>query len=152
MALFTTTVRDPAAVSLGHFAVVSRLASSASASCTFDRTNTNTAFLSTPKILRLPHVCLSTAGDNMAIVVSNWSGTDLAANPWVKRVTLTAISIGAVLPLAMLKNMSALSKTSFISICAVLFIIGVVIKNAITGPGDAPVPVTPEVSIAACGC
>jgi solute carrier family 38 (sodium-coupled neutral amino acid transporter), member 11 len=83
-------------------------------------------------------------GDNMAIVVSSWSGTDLKTNPWVKRVTLSAIAIGAVLPLAMLKNMSALSKTSAFSICAVVFIIGVVIKNAITGPGDAPVPVTDE--------
>jgi sodium-coupled neutral amino acid transporter 11 len=83
-------------------------------------------------------------GDNMAIVVSSWSGTDLHSNPWVKRVTLTAIAIGAVLPLAMLRNMAALSKTSAISICAVIFIIGVVIKNAITGPGDAPVPTTPE--------
>jgi sodium-coupled neutral amino acid transporter 11 len=80
----------------------------------------------------------------MAIVVSHWSGTNLAANPWVKRVTLTAIAIGAVLPLAMLKNMAALSKTSALSICAVIFIIGVVIKNAITGPGDAPIPVTEE--------
>jgi len=83
-------------------------------------------------------------GDNMAIVVSHWSGTDLHANPWVKRVTLSAIAFGAVLPLALLRNMAALSKTSFISICAVIFIIGVVIKNAITGPGDAPVPITPE--------
>jgi solute carrier family 38 (sodium-coupled neutral amino acid transporter), member 11 len=86
----------------------------------------------------------SHAGDNMAIVVSSWSGTDLKTNPWVKRVTLSAIAIGAVLPLAMLKNMSALSKTSAFSICSVIFIIGVVIKNAITGPGDAPVPVTDE--------
>jgi sodium-coupled neutral amino acid transporter 11 len=78
----------------------------------------------------------------MAIVVSQWSGTDLVANPWVKRVTLTAIAIGAVLPLAMLRNMAALSKTSALSISSVIFIIGVVIKNAITGPGDAPVPET----------
>jgi sodium-coupled neutral amino acid transporter 11 len=80
-------------------------------------------------------------GDNMSIVVASWSGTDLHANPWIKRVTLVSISIGAVLPLAMLRNMSALSKTSLLSICSVFFIIGVVLKNAIYGAGDAPVPV-----------
>jgi solute carrier family 38 (sodium-coupled neutral amino acid transporter), member 11 len=83
-------------------------------------------------------------GDNMSIVVSTWSGTDLRANPWVKRVTLVSIAIGAVLPLALLKNMSALSKTSFLSLCAVIFIICVVIKNAVYGAGDAKIPVTPE--------
>ena len=80
-------------------------------------------------------------GDNMSIVVSSWSGTDLHANPWIKRVTLSAISVGAVLPLALLRNMSALSKTSALSISAVLFIILVVLKNATFGAGDAPVPV-----------
>jgi sodium-coupled neutral amino acid transporter 11 len=80
-------------------------------------------------------------GDNMSIVVSSWSGTDLHANPWIKRVTLSVISLGAVLPLALLRNMSALSKTSALSISAVLFIILVVLKNATFGAGDAPVPV-----------
>jgi len=83
-------------------------------------------------------------GDNMSIVVSTWSGTDLHANPWVKRVTLSAIALGAVLPLALLRNMSALSKTSALSIGAVLFIILVVLKNALFGAGDAKVPVTED--------
>ena len=34
----------------------------------------------------------------------------------MKRIVLTALAIGAVLPLALLKNMAALSKTSFISL------------------------------------
>ena len=72
-------------------------------------------------------------GDNMSIVVATWSGTSLAANPWIKRVTLSVIALGAVLPLALLRDMSALSKTSALSICAVIFIIFVVLKNALLG-------------------
>jgi sodium-coupled neutral amino acid transporter 11 len=83
-------------------------------------------------------------GDNMSIVVASWSGTDLHSNPWIKRVTLSCIALGAVLPLALLRNMSALSKTSALSISAVLFIILVVLKNAMFGAGDAKVPVTEE--------
>lgn len=83
-------------------------------------------------------------GDNMSIVVANWSGVHLDSNPWVKRVTLVTLAIGAVLPLAMLKNMAKLSKTSFVSLLSVVFIIGVVITRAVTGPGDARVPVTDD--------
>lgn len=83
-------------------------------------------------------------GDTMSIVVANWAGIDIHTEPWLKRVVLVCISIGVVLPLAMLKNMAALSKTSFVSLMCVAFIILVVIIRAITGPGDAPVPVTEE--------
>lgn len=83
-------------------------------------------------------------GDNMSIVVSQWSGVHLATNPWLKRVTLVTLAICAVLPLAMLKNMAKLSKTSFISLLSVIFILFVVVTRAITGPGDARQPVTPE--------
>jgi sodium-coupled neutral amino acid transporter 11 len=78
----------------------------------------------------------------MSIVVATFAGADLKANPWIKRVTLVAISIGAILPLALLKNMAALSKTSLLSIISVLFILGVVVKVWLTGAGDARVPVT----------
>jgi amino acid permease len=74
----------------------------------------------------------------MAIVVATATGINLGKNLWVKRATLIAISIGAVLPLALLKNMAALAKTSFVSLAAVIVILGVVVKNAATGPGDAP--------------
>ena len=80
----------------------------------------------------------------MAIVVSTVSGIDLGKNQWVKRVTLISIAIGAVLPLSLLRNMSALSKTSFISLAAVIVILCVVIKNFITGPGDAPTYLSPQ--------
>ena len=78
----------------------------------------------------------------MSIVVANWAGISLKASPWVKRVTLVSIATGAVLPLALLKNMAALSKTSFISLAAVVVILSVVVNKAVVGPGDAPVPVT----------
>lgn len=83
-------------------------------------------------------------GDTMSIVVSHWAGVDLHLHPWLKRIVLVVISIGAVLPLAMLKDMAKLSKTSFISLMSVVFIVCVVISRAITGPGDAKVPTTEE--------
>ena len=66
-------------------------------------------------------------GDTMSIVFAAITGVDLVASPWIKRVVLTAIAVGAVLPLALLKNMAALTKTSLISICSVLFITFVVV-------------------------
>jgi len=81
----------------------------------------------------------------MAIVVAGWAGIqDLSANLWVKRVTLVSLATGAVLPLALLKNMAALSKTSFVSLAAVVVILSVVVSKAFLGPGDAPGPKTPE--------
>ena len=79
----------------------------------------------------------------MSIVVAHWAGINLVAEPWIKRVVLVSIAVGAVLPLSLLKDMAALSKTSFISLVSVIFITGVVISRAIMGPGDAPIPVTP---------
>jgi sodium-coupled neutral amino acid transporter 11 len=74
----------------------------------------------------------------MAIVVATTTGINIGKleNRWVKRATLVGIAIGAVLPLALLKNMAALAKTSFLSLAAVVVILGVVIKNAAMGPGD----------------
>ena len=80
----------------------------------------------------------------MAIVIADWAGINLRANMWVKRVTLVALATGAVLPLALLKNMSALSKTSFLSLASVVVILLNVIRVAIVGPGDAPAPTKPE--------
>lgn len=97
-----------------------------------------------PSLLPLPASLLPlvVAGDTMSIVVAHWGGIDLHADPWVKRVVLVSLATGAVLPLALLKNMAALSKTSFISLMSVVFILGVVFAQAIGGTGDARVPVT----------
>lgn len=85
------------------------------------------------------------AGDNMSLVVGHWAGIDLVADPWVKRIVLTALSTGAVLPLALLKNMAALSKTSFVSLLSVIFILGVVILNAAAGTAAGTImPTKPE--------
>jgi len=81
-------------------------------------------------------------GDTMSIVVSHWSGIDLATNAWLKRVVLVSVAVGAVLPLALVKNMSKLSKTSFASICLVIFIICVVVSRWAGGAGDAHLPTT----------
>ena len=80
----------------------------------------------------------------MSIVVAQWSGSDLHKDQWIKRVTLVALAIGTILPLAMLRDMAKLSKASAISLLSVVFIIGVVITRAITGPGDARIPVTED--------
>jgi sodium-coupled neutral amino acid transporter 11 len=80
----------------------------------------------------------------MALVVANWSGVKLVTHPWIKRVTLVCLAIGAVLPLAMLRNMAKLSKTSLLSLASVVVILCVVVTRAITGPGNTRVPVTPE--------
>ena len=80
----------------------------------------------------------------MSIVIADWSGIVLKQNMWVKRVTLVSLAIGAVLPLALLKNMAALSKTSFLSLAAVVVILFNVLRVAAIGPGDAPAPTTPE--------
>jgi len=80
----------------------------------------------------------------MSIVVSHWAGVDLHAHPWLKRIVLVTVSIGAVLPLAMQKDMAKLSKTSFLSLLSVLFITFVVITRAFTGPGEGRSPVTEE--------
>lgn len=57
---------------------------------------------------------------------------------------LTALAIGAILPLSLLKDMAALSKTSFISLLSVVFILGVVILNAVVGPkSDTRLPTRP---------
>ena len=81
----------------------------------------------------------------MSIVVAHWGGIDLVAEPWVGQMTLTALAIGAVLPLALLKDMAKLSKTSFISLMSVVFIIGVVFANAMPGgtASDTILPTTP---------
>ena len=80
----------------------------------------------------------------MSIVVSHWGGIDLHASPWVKRFVLTALAIGAVLPLALLKDMAKLSKTSFVSLMSVVFIIGVVVANAAGAiAADTLLPTTP---------
>lgn len=79
-------------------------------------------------------------GDTMSIVVSHWGGLDLHQDPWIKRVVLVSLAVGAVLPLALLRNMASLSKTSFISLLSVVFIVFVVISRCIGGPGDAKVP------------
>ena len=78
----------------------------------------------------------------MSIVVANWGSIDLVANPWVKRMVLVTIAIGAVLPLAMLKDMAKLSKTSFVSLMSVVFIIGVVLANAISPAAGTELPST----------
>ena len=78
----------------------------------------------------------------MSIVVAQWAGTTVTASPYLKRVVLVSLSIGAVLPLALLKNMAALSKTSFLSLAAVVVILSVVVNKSIVGAGDAPIPVT----------
>lgn len=82
------------------------------------------------------------AGDTMTIVVCNLGGINQAANPWMQRVVLTFVSVAAVLPLALIKDLSKLSKTSLLSLCSVIFITFVVFTRWITGPGDAPVPTT----------
>lgn len=83
-------------------------------------------------------------GDTMSIVVSHWAGINLHEEPWVHRVVLVCLAVGAVLPLSLLRDMASLSKTSFMSIVSVCFIMLVVISQAITGPGDARQPVTEE--------
>jgi len=95
------------------------------------------AFLLTPFSLSLS---LARAGDNMAIVVATVSGINLGKNMWIKRVTLISIALGAVLPLALLKDMSKLSKTSFVSLFSVIVILCVVFTRFVTGPcpGLAP--------------
>jgi sodium-coupled neutral amino acid transporter 11 len=80
----------------------------------------------------------------MSIVAANWGGVDIVAHPWIKRVVLTTIATGGVLPLACLKDMAKLSKTSFLSLMSVIFITLVVVIRCIGGPGDAKQPVTEE--------
>jgi sodium-coupled neutral amino acid transporter 11 len=70
----------------------------------------------------------------MAIVVSTVSGINLGQNMWIKRVTLVSLALGAVLPLALLKDMSKLSKTSFLSLASVVVILLVVFTRFVTGP------------------
>lgn len=83
-------------------------------------------------------------GDTMSIVASNMGGMDLKAHPWIKRVVLTSIATGAVLPLSCLKDMAKLSKTSLLSLCSVILITFIVVVRWLGGPGDAPVPVKDE--------
>jgi sodium-coupled neutral amino acid transporter 11 len=78
----------------------------------------------------------------MAIVVSHWAGIDLHEEPWIKRVVLVSLAIGAVLPLATIKDMSKLSKSSFVSLMSVIFITFVVVSRAVGGAGDAKLPET----------
>jgi len=80
----------------------------------------------------------------MSIVVSTWSGVSLVEKPWLKRVVLVCLAVGAVLPLALVRDMAKLSKTSFLSLMSVIFITLVVITRSITGPGNTRVPVTEE--------
>lgn len=80
----------------------------------------------------------------MSIVASNMGGMDLKAHPWIKRVVLTSIATGAVLPLSCLKDMAKLSKTSLLSLCSVILITFIVVVRWLGGPGDAPVPVKDE--------
>ena len=71
----------------------------------------------------------------MAIVVATAAGIDdLNKQPWVKRVTLVSLALGAVLPLALLRDMSKLSKTSFLSLASVIVILCVVFARWVTGP------------------
>ena len=86
-------------------------------------------------------------GDTMSIVFAAITGVDLVASPWIKRVVLTAIAVGAVLPLALLKNMAALTKTSLISICSVLFITFVVVVRLFSAPPDMLLPVGPQTEL-----
>ena len=81
-----------------------------------------------------PRLSILTPGDNMAIVVSTASGINLGQNMWIKRVTLVSLALGAVLPLALLKDMSKLSKTSFLSLASVVVILCVVFTRFVTGP------------------
>lgn len=83
-------------------------------------------------------------GDTMSIVASTIGGADLKAHPWIKRVVLTTIATGAVLPLACLKDMAKLSKSSFLSLVSVIFITLIVVIRWGTGPGEARVPVTDD--------
>jgi sodium-coupled neutral amino acid transporter 11 len=70
----------------------------------------------------------------MASVVATASGINLGQNMWVTRVTLISLALGAVLPLALLKDMSKLSKTSFLSLASVVVILLVVFTRFVTGP------------------
>ena len=81
-------------------------------------------------------------GDTSSIVFGHWTGIDMKANPWVKRVVLTVIATGGVLPLACLKDMAKLSKTSFLSLISVIFITIIVFTRWVGGPGDAKQPTT----------
>ena len=88
-------------------------------------------------------------GDTMSVVVSSSAGytADMPPPSWVKRVVLVAIATFCVLPLSLLKDMAKLSKTSFVSLCSVFFIICVVAYNWLYEPGGGvalPVPGTPD--------
>jgi len=76
----------------------------------------------------------------MAIVVSTVSGINLGKNLWIKRVTLISIALGAVLPLSLLRDMSKLSKTSFLSLFSVIVILIVVFTRFLTGPCPSLAP------------
>jgi solute carrier family 38 (sodium-coupled neutral amino acid transporter), member 11 len=83
----------------------------------------------------------------MSIVFAGLTGIDIVAQPWVKRLVLVAIASGIVLPLACLKNMAALTKTSLLSICAVLFVTFVVVLRSMVAPPDMLLPVGDQTTL-----
>ena len=104
-------------------------------------------------------------GGTMSLVFTHWAGISLTAHPWVGRAVLITSArestrrsgldalcssappspaVFPVLPLAALKNMAVLAKTSAISLLSVIFIICVVIANAPGPSKDTVLPRTAE--------
>lgn len=117
-------------------------------------------------LANLPPPHLSLSGGTMSLVFGHWAGVDVIAHPWVTRAVLITIAgagfqwaagfmylghsrcppafaaVCLVLPLASLKNMAVLSKTSALSLLCVIFIIFVVIANAAGPSADTKLPRT----------
>lgn len=80
-------------------------------------------------------------GDTVTQVLSHWDGEPVTQT--TRRLVIVGVAIVFVLPLALVKNMAKLAKTSALSITAVVWIVGVVFVRSFTGvTDDVPVPTT----------
>ncbi len=76
--------------------------------------------------------------DDISVVAAVWSGQEVSS--WVRRGVILACSVGILLPLSLVRNMSSLAKTSGVSLLAVATVVIVVLIRAGTGAPDATMP------------
>jgi len=89
-----------------------------------------------------PH-SLIIIGDTVGLVITHMMDTAVTAT--TRRVIIGVTATVVILPLSLVKNMAMLSRSSAVSIGAVLWIVGFVVIKAIVGVGDdVVVPTTSE--------
>lgn len=79
-------------------------------------------------------------GDTVGIVLAHSAGVEMTLG--LRRLIICLASVVLILPLCLARDMATLSKTSFLSVLAVAWIIVTVIVRAFVGLGDARLPVT----------